>query len=157
VEHRLTKTGRPFGKMIMEDYSGKFEFMLWSDDYLKFKSFLMPGLFLFVEGSVLRKTWGEQNLEFKIRNMELLNELGVKRTKGLQLKMNAVTINPGLISQIEMLCQEYSGGTPLYLKLRDEGENISLELLSRKFRVKPVNEMVSKIRRLPEVDVEIVY
>jgi len=157
VEHRLTKTGRPFGKMIMEDYSGKFEFMLWSDDYLKFKSFLMPGLFLFVEGSVLRKTWGEQNLEFKIRNMELLNELGVKRTKGLQLKMNAVTINPGLITQIERLCQEYSGGTPLYLKLRDEGENISLELLSRKFRVKPVNEMVSKIRRLPEVEVEIVY
>src|SRR5260221_3384679 len=28
VEHRLTKTGRPFGKMIIEDYSGKFEFML---------------------------------------------------------------------------------------------------------------------------------
>ncbi len=63
VEHRLTKTGRPFGKLILEDYTGKFEFMLWSDDYLKFKSFLMPGLFLFVEGSVLRKSWGEQNLE----------------------------------------------------------------------------------------------
>jgi len=45
-------------------------------------------------GSVLRKTWGEQNLEFKIRNMELLNELG-SSAKGLQLKMNAVTINPG--------------------------------------------------------------
>jgi DNA polymerase-3 subunit alpha len=157
VEHRLTKTGRPFGKMIMEDYSGKFEFMLWSEDYLKFKSFLMPGLFLFIEGSVVRKSWGEQNLEFKIRNMELLNELGVKRTKGLQLRMNAVSINAALITQIEKLCQEYSGGTPLYLKLRDEGENISLELLSRKFRVKPVNEMVSKIRRIPEVEVEIVY
>ncbi|HMI67243.1 MAG TPA: DNA polymerase III subunit alpha [Cyclobacteriaceae bacterium] len=157
VEHRLTKTGRPFGKMIMEDYSGKFEFMLWSEDYLKFKSFLMPGLFLFIEGSVVRKSWGEQNLEFKIRNMELLNELGAKRTKGLQLRMNAVSINPALITQIEKLCQEYSGGTPLYLKLRDEGENISLELLSRKFRVKPVNEMVSKIRRIPEVEVEIVY
>jgi len=71
--------------------------------------------------------------------------------------MNAVSINAALITQIEKLCQEYSGGTPLYLKLRDEGENISLELLSRKFRVKPVNEMVSKIRRIPEVEVEIVY
>lgn len=157
VEHRLTKTGRPFGKMVVEDYSGKFEFTLWSDDYLKFKSFLMPGLFLFIEGNVLRKSWGDQNLEFKIRGIDLLNELGVKRTKGLQIKMNAVSINPELITRIEKLCKEYAGTTPLFLKVRDEGENISLELLSRKFRVKPVNEMVSKIRGIPEIEVEVVY
>jgi DNA polymerase-3 subunit alpha len=157
VEHKLTKTGKPFGKMVLEDYSGKSEFLLWSEDYLKFKSFLMPGLFLFIEGQVQRKTWGEQNLEFKIRSIDLLNELGLKRTKGLQIKVNAVTINPELVLQIEKLCQEYSGGTPLYLKLRDEQENISLELLSRKFRVKPVNEMVRKFEKLPEVEVEIVY
>jgi len=73
VEHRMTKTGRPFGKLILEDYSGKFEFMLWSEDYMKFKAYLMPGLFLFVEGSVVRKTWGDQELEFKgaIRNWNL--------------------------------------------------------------------------------------
>ncbi|MDH4058447.1 MAG: DNA polymerase III subunit alpha, partial [Cyclobacteriaceae bacterium] len=68
VEHRLTKTGKPFGKLALEDYSGRFEFILWSEDYLKFKSFLMPGLFLFVEGTIIRKTWGDQSLEFKIRN-----------------------------------------------------------------------------------------
>jgi DNA polymerase-3 subunit alpha len=69
----MTKTGRPFGKLVLEDYSGKFEFMLWSDDYMKFKSYLMPGLFLLVEGACnVRKAWGDQSLEFKIRNIELL-------------------------------------------------------------------------------------
>jgi len=48
VEHRMTKTGKPFGKLSIEDYSGKFEFTMWSEDYLKYKSFLMPGLFLFM-------------------------------------------------------------------------------------------------------------
>jgi DNA polymerase-3 subunit alpha len=157
VEHKMTKTGRPFGKMSVEDYSGKYEFVLWSDDYLKFKSFLMPGLFLFVEGNVLRKSWGEQNLEFKIRNIELLNEIGVKRAKGLQVKVNASSLNPGLVQQLETLCQEYAGGTPFYLKLRDDHENISLELLSRKFRVRPVNDMVKRMKRIPEVEVEVVY
>jgi DNA polymerase-3 subunit alpha len=157
VEHKLTKTGKPFGKMVLEDYSGKAEFLMWSEDYLKFKSFLMPGLFLFVEGQVMRKTWGEQNLEFKIRNIDLLNELGVKRAKGLQIKMKAMSINAGLVLEIEKLCREYSGGTPLYLKLNNEQENISLELLSRKFRVKPVNEMVRKFENLPDVEVEIVF
>ncbi len=157
VEHKMTKTGRPFGKLAMEDYSGKYEFVLWSDDYLKFKSFLMPGLFLFVEGNVIRKSWGEQNLEFKIRNIELLNEIGVKRAKGLQVKVSSSALNPALVKQLEAICLEYSGGTPFYLKIRDEKENISLELLSRKFRVKPVNDMVKKMKKIQEVEVEVVY
>ena len=73
----------------------------------------MPGLFLFVEGNVLRKTWGEQNLEFKIRNIELLNEIGVKRTKGLQVKVNSSALNPDLAKQLETLFTEYGGGSTL--------------------------------------------
>jgi len=157
VEHKMTKTGRPFGKMVLEDYSGKFEFVLWSDDYLKFKSFLMPGLFLFVEGNVLRKTWGEQNLEFKIRAIDLLNEIGVKRAKGLEVRVSTDALNPELVKQMEAIFTEYNGGTPLFLKLRDEKENISVDMLSRKFRVKPVNDMVKRMKKLPMVEVSVVY
>ncbi len=157
VEHRLTKTGKPFGKLILEDYSGRFEFMMWSEDYLKYKSFLMPGLFLFVEGSIVRKTWGDQSLEFKIRNIDLLNELGLKRTKGLQLSIETDHVNTDLISQIEKLCSEYSGACPLFLKVKDDKENINLELLSRKYRVRPVNEMVKKIKKIPDLKVEVVF
>lgn len=157
VEHKMTKTGRPFGKLVLEDYSGKFEFVLWSDDYLKFKSFLMPGLFLFVEGHVLRKTWGEQNLEFKIRQVELLNEIGIKRAKGLEVQVANESLTPTLVKELEAIFTEYGGSTPLYLKLRDEQENISVDLLSRKFRVKPVNDMVRKMKRLSEVKVQVVW
>jgi DNA polymerase-3 subunit alpha len=157
VEHKMTKTGKPFGKLVLEDYSGKFEFVLWSDDYLKFKSFLMPGLFLFVEGNVLRKTWGEQNLEFKIRAMDLLNEIGVKRAKGLEVRVSTDALNAELVKQMEAIFSEYTGGTPLYMKLRDDKENMSVELLSRKFRVKPVNEMVKRMKKLPLVEVSVVY
>ncbi|MEQ9591450.1 MAG: DNA polymerase III subunit alpha [Cyclobacteriaceae bacterium] len=153
VEHRMTKTGRPFGKMIVEDYSGRCEFTLWSDDYLKFKSFLMPGLFLFIEGSIIRKQWGDMSLEYKIKNIDLLNELGIKRTKGLELSMDADSINEELIKQIEALCSKYAGDCPLYLRVRDEKENINLELISRKYRVKPINEMVRKIKKINSLQV----
>jgi DNA polymerase-3 subunit alpha len=157
VEHKMTKTGKPFGKLVLEDYSGKFEFVLWSEDYLKFKSFLMPGLFLFVEGSVVRRTWGEQNLEFKIRAMDLLNEIGVKRAKGLEVRVPTDALTNDLVKEMETIFMEYNGGTPLYLKLRDDRENISVDLLSRKFRVKPVNDMVRKMKKLPMVEVSVVY
>ena len=156
VEHRMTKTGKPFGKLIIEDYSGKFECIMWSEDYMKFKSFLTPGYNLFIEGSVNRKVWGDHALEFKIRNIELLNELGLRRTKGIQLTLNASGINAELIKNLESLCKTYEGKTPLYFRLRDQTEQINLELLSRKFQVRAVDEFVRQCKRLPDVELMVI-
>ncbi len=153
VEHRTTKTGKPFGKFYLEDYSGNTSFMLFGEDYLKFRNFLNIGWFLFIEGMVVKNNWGQQNLEMKIRNMDLLNEIGVKRSKGIQLRVNAREVTPDLIGKIEDLCEQFSGNTPLFLKIRDDQENISLELMSRKFRVNPVNDMVLKMKKVADVEV----
>ncbi|HMG90677.1 MAG TPA: DNA polymerase III subunit alpha [Chryseolinea sp.] len=157
VEHRTTKTGKPFGKFTLEDYSGNYTFTLFGEDYLKFKNFMNIGWFLFVEGAVVRNTWGQQNLEFKIRSIDLLNELGIKRSKGVQLRIKATDITKEMIGRIEDVCQEYTGNTPLYLKIQDAGENINLELLSRKFRISPVNEMVKQMKKAGEIEVAVVF
>jgi DNA polymerase III subunit alpha len=153
VEHRTTKTGRPFGKFTLEDYSGNYTFTLFSDDYLKFKNFMNSGWFVLVEGTVIRNTWGQQSIELKIRAMELLNEIGLKRTKGVQVRLNSTDISQELITNIETVCNAFAGNTPFFLKIRDEQENISLELLSRKYRVKPVNDMVKELKKFAEVEV----
>ncbi|RAV98381.1 DNA polymerase III subunit alpha [Pseudochryseolinea flava] len=155
VEHRTTKTGKPFGKFTLEDYNGNCTFTLFGEDYLKFKNFMNVGWFVFIEGAVIKNSWGQMNIEYKIRNIDLLNEIGLKRSKGVQIRLNAVDITADLIGKIELVCQEYSGSTPLYLKLRDDKENINLELMSRRFRVNPVNEMVSKMKKTGEVEVEV--
>ena len=157
VEHRTTKTGKPFGKFTLEDYSGNTSFVLFSEDYMKFKSFMNIGYFLFLEGAVIKNSWGQQNIEYKIRNVDLLNEIGVKRCKGIKLRLNASEITKDFIGKIEDVCQEYVGNTPLFLKIRDEGENINLELLSRRYRVNPINEMVMKMKKSGEVEVEAVF
>ncbi len=157
VEHRTTKTGKPFGKFTLEDYTGNYTFTLFGEDYLKFKNFMNVGWFLFVEGAVVRNTWGQQNLEFKIRNIDLLNELGLKRSKGVQLRINANDITKEMIGIIEDVCHEYAGNTPLYLKIHDTRENINLELLSRKYRISPVNDMVRQMKKAGEIDVEVVF
>jgi DNA polymerase III subunit alpha len=153
VEHRMTKTGRPFGKLVMEDYSGKFEFMLWSDEYLKFKSFLMPGLFLFVEGGVVRKAWGDQSLEFKIRNIDLLNELATKRVQGLALRLAVDSVSSALVDKLGKMCKKNKGNSNLTFYLRDETEGIQTELLSREYRIKVNNEFIKELKKIAEVGV----
>lgn len=155
VEHRTTKNGKPFGKFYLEDYTGNTSFMLFGEDYLKFRNFLNIGWFLFIEGAVIRNNWGQQNLEMKIRNIDLLNEIGVKRSKGIQLRVNAHEVTPDLIGKIEDLCTEFSGSTPLFLKVKNDQENISLELMSRKFRVNPINDMVKEMKKVAEVEIRL--
>lgn len=155
VEHRTTKNGKPFGKFQIEDYTGNTSFVLFGEDYLKFRNFMNIGWFLFIEGSVVRNNWGQQNLEFKIRNIDILNEIGLKRSKGVSLRVNTTEVTSDLIGRIEDVCSEFAGNTPLFLKLKDENENIHLELLSRKFRVNPVNEMMKKLKKVADVEINL--
>lgn len=153
VDHRTTKTGKPFGRFTLEDYSGSYTFTLFGEDYLKHRTYMNIGWFLFIEGAVIRNTWGQQNLEFKIRHIDLLNDLGTKRSKGLQVKVSAADVTPELIGKIENVCTSFKGDVPLYLKLSDPDENMNLELLSRKFRINPVNDMVKQMKKVADVDV----
>lgn len=153
VEHKLTKTGRPFGKMAVEDYTGKYEFVLWSDDYLKYKSFLMPGLFLFVEGAVVKKNWGDQALEFKIRNIDLLNELANKRVQGLALKISTDAITTDFIDSLDKLCKKNAGKATLRLYITDEAESIQTELLARASQIKPTNALIRELKKWVDVGV----
>lgn len=148
VEHRMTKTGRPFGKLGLEDYSGKYEFVLWSDDYMRFKSFLMPGLFLFIEGVVIRKTWGEMNLEFKIRNVEILNDIAAKKVQGLAVRVSAHDVTTELIDTLDKLCKKNAGGSALQIYLKDD---VEVPLLSRNARIKPSNTFIRELKRFADV------
>jgi DNA polymerase-3 subunit alpha len=49
AEHRIAKSGKQFGILGVEDHSGTHEFMLFSEDYMKFKLYLQQGALLLDE------------------------------------------------------------------------------------------------------------
>ena len=76
AEHRMSKAGKPFGSMTIEDYHGSHKIMFWRDDYLKFKDYMVNGWFLFVKGKVqLKQFRGADEMEFKVQRIELLSDI----------------------------------------------------------------------------------
>jgi len=148
VEHKLTKTGKPFGKMVVEDYSGKFEFVLWSQDYVELKNYLTPGWFLFIEGTVLRRPWGDQNLEFKIKRISDLSNLADERVRGIALKIPVSDINPELIDSFETLCKKNPGKSILQLDFVDNDlRDKELPMRSKTKMIKLNNQMIWELKR----------
>ncbi|MBX2946171.1 MAG: DNA polymerase III subunit alpha [Cyclobacteriaceae bacterium] len=153
VEHRTTKTGRPFGKFTIEDYSGNFTFTLFGEDYLKYKNFMMQGWFLFIEGMIQRNTWGRMDVEFRIRSIELLNELVQKRLQGLALRLPLHAITTEVVDKIEEFCKKNPGQAALQLFIKDDYEALQVELLARAYRISVTNALVQEFKKHAEIGV----
>ncbi|MGK7392067.1 MAG: DNA polymerase III subunit alpha [Candidatus Cyclobacteriaceae bacterium M2_1C_046] len=153
--HRTTRNGKPFGTLSMEDYTGNFTFFLFGDDYLKFKEYMMQGWFLYISARVEPKKWGDGGLDLKVQNMELLHDLRDKKSKGIQLNVSVDDLNEILIGKLESLCQAYPGECSLQMIIFDEKNKISVETMSRKYKVKPSNELFKEMDLLTEIDYKV--
>jgi DNA polymerase III subunit alpha len=81
VEHRITKNGKPFGRMSMEDFSDTHTFTFFSPDYLTFKNYMQPGYAVMLTGKVEAHRFNDGEFEFKVKEMNLLADVGEKMIK----------------------------------------------------------------------------
>jgi DNA polymerase-3 subunit alpha len=155
VVHRVTKNGKPFGILTVEGYDDSHAFYLFSDDYIKFKEFMVVGWFLYIKGVVITKQWGDQRPEFKISAMQLLSEIREKLSKSIQVDIGPKSVNEKLISQIEGILVDNPGKCSFKVNIVDEQENIAVDLLSRKFMVNPNDDLLNSFNNIAEVELKV--
>ncbi|WP_339902258.1 DNA polymerase III subunit alpha, partial [uncultured Cyclobacterium sp.] len=149
--HRTTKNGKPFGTLTMEDYHGGHTFFLFGEDYVKFKEYFMHNWFLYISGSVHPNKYKPAEFEFKINQITLLNEIRGKMIKGLRVHIDMDDLGLELMEKLEAITQKYKGDAKLYINIIDNKENLTLDLISAKYRVDPSNELIQALDQIPEV------
>lgn len=154
VEHRMTKTGKPFGSFELEDFYDIHKFFLFSEDYLKMKHFLLPGSFLFVKGKVMQRQWSKtRELEFKINHMELLSDLREKRTKKVCIEMRLDSIGDELFESLNEIIGKKKNGSSCNVEFRvvDPLRKLSIKMHSRSMKIDLSNDTISQLDRLSGV------
>jgi len=151
VAHRTTKTGKPYGILTLEDYDETHSFYLFSDDYVRFKEFLVMGWFLYLKGQIVQKKWGDQAPEFKIRDIRILGDIRDKLSKEVSLQIKPGDIDGELIDNIEQIAGQYPGQCRLKLNLTEADENIQVDMLSRKYSVQPCDEFLEAINGMGKI------
>jgi DNA polymerase-3 subunit alpha len=146
VYHGMTKTGKPWGKITLEDYSESTELAFFGEDYIKFKQYMIDGLFLFVRGKFQARFGDQNNLEFKVAAIQLLSELRDKLAKTLTLNVSLKAVNDELIEKINNIIKNNEAAQPKNCLLRfniiDSEEGISVYMPSKKIKVNPNNELI---------------
>ncbi len=127
AQHRVTKTGRSFGMISIEDFSGKTELMLWSDDYVKFQNYLEKGKNVLVQGE-FKSRFNSEQYEFKVTAINLLETVKSAFTKQLTLEVNSDAINEDFISFFTKNIKDNPGKSTLKFNIAEPRENIKTTL-----------------------------
>jgi DNA polymerase-3 subunit alpha len=159
VEHRISKTGKPWGSFTMEDYHGSYEFRLFGENYLKYKHLMDVDFFLFVRGGAREKVWrnkeGQETkrVEFEIQNIELLSEIREKMAKKITIDIELDDLDDSLLDELNKLFSENKkkGGCTIRFEVSDKSNDTKVELPSRSIKVEPSNELLDSLTRMKQL------
>tara|TARA_B100001758_G_scaffold157633_1_gene135882 strand:- start:2421 stop:6731 length:4311 start_codon:yes stop_codon:yes gene_type:complete len=154
VEHKETKTGKPFGVLHLEDYHASFSFYLFGDDYINYKAYLTVGWLLHLTGKVKKKFYND-DLEFKVSSMNLLSELIDKEVRDIVLRIDINQISDSFSKELVNLVSENKGKHSLVINVVDYLNKYEVDLLSRKIKVDLNKEFISKIKSLDKIKIMI--
>jgi DNA polymerase III subunit alpha len=155
AQHRVTKTGRNFGVLAIEDFSGKVELMLWSDDYVKFQNYLDKGKSIMVQGE-FKSRFNSEQYEFKVTSINLLEVTKQNFTKQLILDVPTRIINSDFVDFFDKNVKTYPGKTSIKFNIFDSKENMKLSLYSLEKGVTMNDEIVHWLEENADVDVQVV-
>jgi DNA polymerase III subunit alpha len=135
VRHKVSqKTGNQYGLFFLEDYKDSHQFMLFSEDYLKFKHLLVKDNSVFIK-AVVRVNKKSNELETRISQMGLLSELGGTTANNLLLNLPIESLSEKTIDIIKMYIDKYQGNAKLKINLIDSDDRSAVLLESKSFRV----------------------
>ena len=147
VDHLTTKTGKGWGKFIIEDFSDQYEFKIFGEEYLKFRHFILPNNFVrlrirVAEGWRNRETGqlGQPRIQFN--NFEMLHDTLKTNIKKITLMLEVKQLNETSIRDLKSIITPFKGDKGLYIDVFDTEEKIKLSLPSRKQRVEVSNELL---------------
>ena len=134
AQHRVSKTGKKFGVLHIEDFTGKTEFMLWSEDYVRYQKYLEKGLVIMIEGA-FQKYYNSEQYRFQLAKIHLLDTIKVTTTKQVLVYMDPRLINEEFISFMEKNFSSHPGPSSMIFIIKDPetGLNVNLHTLERGF------------------------
>ncbi|MFC4230903.1 DNA polymerase III subunit alpha [Parasediminibacterium paludis] len=127
AQHRTTKTGRNFGILTIEDFSGKTEIALWSDDYMKFQNYLDKGKNVLVNG-FFKASWKADSFEFKVGSISLLETAKQNLTKSIEINVHPAAISGDFVDFISTNVKNNPGKTSLKFNVIEPRDNLKISM-----------------------------
>jgi DNA polymerase-3 subunit alpha len=147
AEQRESMQGNAYGTFMVEDYTDQYKLSVFGENYLKFRHFFQPGVFLTLRGKIGKNRFGNR-VEFLLQDVELLQNLRDKRVKGLHLTLTNKEVDHLMIEELNEVLVTHQGQCDVKFTILDPVDGIELNMTSKTMRVKPDPELYLALTKL---------
>ncbi|MDQ3224619.1 MAG: DNA polymerase III subunit alpha, partial [Gemmatimonadota bacterium] len=142
------KTGKEYARLVLEDFHGTAEAIVFPDAWAKLNQTILPDSALLLTGGYSDRDRGEDQAPFIVENARELSDLKASGAVALSLRWRSPSaFQPGALQAVAALCSAHPGPTPLYIEWSD-GNGQAVRLRSRRVRVAAEDDLVRALRDL---------
>ncbi|HUM65835.1 MAG TPA: OB-fold nucleic acid binding domain-containing protein, partial [Chitinophagaceae bacterium] len=156
AQHRVAqKSGNKYGSYIVEDFSGKTEFVLFSEDYLRLSPYLQPGASVCITG-YFKQRYNQSEFEFKVQQVVLAETLKKLLTRQVSVQIHPRDIDSDMIGFIEKNIRNFPGNTSLRLIVNDPKKDLKISMLTTGRGIEMNEELIHFLEEKQDVDVAVI-
>ncbi len=148
ARHMVSKNGNGWGIFEIRDYNSSLEFKLFGEDYQKFKHLLEEGKALFLKGSYQRGWRDDSEMEFKPKEISLLEGVAEHLTERITLRIPLESLTVERIEQLDRLCKQHRGKHRLRMEILDNTNRLRLEMFAQERKVLANNDFIVELEKL---------
>jgi DNA polymerase-3 subunit alpha len=141
--HMTTKKGSKFGKMVLNDFSGNMEIVLWENNYAQYNSYIDNGQKLMIQGTYAEHKYRPGVMEFQIQQITLLDQIRKTLTKKLHMMIALHKVNMDLVDFMQRNVKQFPGNTELLIQVKDETTGMVTKLRNQSLKFHINDEMVA--------------
>ena len=146
------KTGKEYARLVLEDFHGTAEAIVFPDAWAKLNGTVVPDAALLLTGGYSDRDRGEDHAPFIVEAARALEDLKTSGAVALSLRWRVPGApEPDALRAAAALCSAHPGPTPLYIEWSD-GNGEAVRLRSRRVRVAAEDDLVRALRDLLGAD-----
>ena len=156
VETKQSKTGRPYAKIIVEDFSGSRDFVFFGKEYENYLEYLKDHTTIFIEGTVKEAWFGKDDpnkpanvpYKFRINKMSLLGNIADSLIDGFSIEVPDHVLSPDFRKKLKSVLKTHKGTIPLSMYVSDRKTEYGVDFIARKYPVNVSADFIADLRDL---------
>ncbi|MBP7101945.1 MAG: DNA polymerase III subunit alpha [Bacteroidales bacterium] len=152
-----TAKRKKYGRITVEDYDSKITLSLFGENYLKLQHFFQINEFVYIdvksELRYERKGEFDDDFDYKVINIQLLDNVLETYTKSISIQLNLDYIDEKLIYDFNNFFKISKGNTPVQFRVYDLNKNLDIQL-SCPHKVN-ISDFCNTIQKIPYIEIKL--
>ena len=148
----MSKTGKPYCIVKIEDFTGSDEVPLFGSDYIEYSKYCKVGMYLLINARIEPSQWKENDLRFRISSIRLLQDEKEKLIERISISLPIHELDEQTINELSVLIKNNPGNSQLYFRVIDGTNKISQTFYSQNIRLSVTSDLIDFLQKNENID-----